>query len=263
MEKVKYMYYNNFSTDSLPEEIWIDVFGLDGLYEVSNLGRVKSVGRFVKTNKGSERWNKERILRQGNKTRCVTLSVENKQYGYTVQRLVYESFNQDFVDEGNNEVVERINKVKDNNRLENLRKVTIIQSRKNTTKKGCMIFERLNKYTKEKGVFKNGTLVSKECKNCNSQVEVSGFTYGVNTCKNCRNKEFKKNYVKREQITYAKLNGNFKKGVLISQKCKSCNIVKKIDLFQNSGIKGGRCSRCRDCTNTYYREKKLMKIKKI
>lgn len=253
------MYYNNFSTDYLPNEIWIDVFGFDGLYEVSNLGRVKSVGRFVKTCGGGERWNKERILRQGNKTRCVTLSIECKPYSFTVQRLVYESFNQDFVDEKNNEVVERINKIKDDNRLENLRKVTRKQSRKNTTDKGCMIFERFNNYTKENGVFKNGKLVSKKCKECKKQVSINDFTYGINTCKNCRNEINRSNYEKREQITYAKLNGTFKKGVLVSQKCNTCEINKKIDLFPNSGIKGGKCSRCRECTNKHYREKKAVK----
>ena len=121
-----------------------------------------------------------------------------------------------------------------------------------------MIFDRFNKYTKSNGVFKTGKLISKKCKECKKQVKTEGFTYGINTCKNCRNEINKNNYEKREQITYSKLYGTFKKGVLVSQKCNTCESDKKIDLFPNSGVKGGKCNRCRECTNTHYREKKAV-----
>ena len=37
------------SIDDLPNEIWKDIPGYKGLYQVSNLGRVKSLKRFFKT----------------------------------------------------------------------------------------------------------------------------------------------------------------------------------------------------------------------
>ena len=43
------------------EEIWKDVVGYEGLYQISNLGRIKSVERFRKGKKGSKTYCKERI----------------------------------------------------------------------------------------------------------------------------------------------------------------------------------------------------------
>lgn len=190
------MYYNNYQIEDLPNEVWVDVIGFDGVYEVSSLGRVKSCGRYVKTH-GGEKWNKPRILRQGNKTRCVTLSYEGITHPYTVQRLVYESFNLDFVDYSKGEVVERINKIKDDNRVENLKKSSFNEFVKNKTEKGCMIFDRYNNYTKEHGIFHDGKLISKKCKCCGKQKKPSEFTYGFNMCKDCRNDKSRTDYKTR------------------------------------------------------------------
>ena len=73
------------------EEIWKDIVGFEGLYQVSSLGRVKSFGE----------GKKERILaqRQGGKGYkenkgyyYVTLSKENKIYKKAVHRLVAIAF---------------------------------------------------------------------------------------------------------------------------------------------------------------------------
>lgn len=72
-------------------EIWKDVIGYEGLYQVSNLGRVKSLG-----NGGSKnsKFSSERILKT-----CeikgylrVTLSKDGKQKQYSVHRLVALAF---------------------------------------------------------------------------------------------------------------------------------------------------------------------------
>lgn len=39
--------YQNLSLEDLPNEIWKDVVGYEGLYQVSNLGRVKSLDRYA------------------------------------------------------------------------------------------------------------------------------------------------------------------------------------------------------------------------
>lgn len=44
-------------------EVWIPVLGYEGHYEVSNLGRVRSLDRFVRTAVGGKRFQKGRILR--------------------------------------------------------------------------------------------------------------------------------------------------------------------------------------------------------
>lgn len=62
----------NFSDEELEmpyedkkEEIWRDIKGYEGLYQVSNLGRVKSLERTVIDKIGRKRLYKERILRLG------------------------------------------------------------------------------------------------------------------------------------------------------------------------------------------------------
>lgn len=39
--------YQNLSLGNLPNEEWRDVVGYEGLYQVSNLGRIKSLDRYV------------------------------------------------------------------------------------------------------------------------------------------------------------------------------------------------------------------------
>ena len=53
--------YENLSVESLPNEEWRDIIGWEGLYQVSNLGRVKSLPRLHKSVHG-EYLSKERIL---------------------------------------------------------------------------------------------------------------------------------------------------------------------------------------------------------
>ena len=40
------------------DEEWKDIPGYEGLYQASNLGRIKSIDRYVK----GHNWNKEKIL---------------------------------------------------------------------------------------------------------------------------------------------------------------------------------------------------------
>ena len=74
------------------EEVWKPVVGYEGLYEVSNMGRVKSLGN-GKSNNSS--YSKERILK-GRKTHRgylrVNLYKNNKAKDYYIHRLVAEAF---------------------------------------------------------------------------------------------------------------------------------------------------------------------------
>lgn len=63
-------YYKNKSLESLEGEIWRDVKGFEGLYQVSNLGRIKSLDKFTlcgrdfKTNAPSIKKRKAKISAQ-------------------------------------------------------------------------------------------------------------------------------------------------------------------------------------------------------
>jgi hypothetical protein len=77
------------------EEVWMNIAGYDGLYEVSNLGNVKSLNRTV-IYKDGRTWDvKERILKQCNTTKgylFVNLSKNAKSYPHKVHQLVAVAF---------------------------------------------------------------------------------------------------------------------------------------------------------------------------
>ena len=80
----------------MDKEIWKDIVGYEGLYQVSNLGRVKSLKRRVYAGRGKMRWQYERILsdkkENGNGYKIVNLFKNGKGKNKYIHRLVAESF---------------------------------------------------------------------------------------------------------------------------------------------------------------------------
>ena len=82
------------------EEIWRDVKGYEGLYQVSNLGRVKSLERFIKTRKNKNGMNgyihKQESIRIPTKDYKgylrLSLCKEGKLKLFRIHRLVAEAF---------------------------------------------------------------------------------------------------------------------------------------------------------------------------
>lgn len=106
-------------------EIWKDIKDYEGLYQVSNLGRVKSLERNVPfTNRWGQRiahLQKERILKakkQFNGYLALALSKDGKHKTYLVHRLVAETF---ILKTDNQLQVDHINGDKTDNRVDNLR----------------------------------------------------------------------------------------------------------------------------------------------
>lgn len=81
----------------MTEEIWKDIEGYEGLYQVSNTGKVKSLVRYDPENPSGTR-SKERILLMDISTHThtqygrVTLCKYGKPYRYLVHRLVAKAF---------------------------------------------------------------------------------------------------------------------------------------------------------------------------
>lgn len=93
----------------MKKEYWKPVVGYEGLYEVSNFGRVKSI-----------RFGKERILKPGTDKRgylLVGLCKNNKQKTHKVHRLVMEAF---IPNTDNLPCVNHKDEDKTNNNVENL-----------------------------------------------------------------------------------------------------------------------------------------------
>ena len=77
-------------------EIWKDIAGYEGLYQVSNLGRVKSLERVVTNNKhGGKRIVQEAVMQatdNGHGYKIVGLNRERKRKNFYVHRLVASAF---------------------------------------------------------------------------------------------------------------------------------------------------------------------------
>ncbi len=89
------------------EEIFKDIEGFEGLYQISNLGRVYSVkrGKFLKPGKHTDNYSQVNLYKNG---KCKT---------YKIHRLVATAF---IPNPMNYKEVNHINEVKSDNRVENL-----------------------------------------------------------------------------------------------------------------------------------------------
>ena len=78
----------------MEKEIWKDVIGYEGLYQISNTGRIKSLEKYVKNHnkllKKSEKILKPQIIKKGYLR--IGLSKENVSKKFLIHRLVAETF---------------------------------------------------------------------------------------------------------------------------------------------------------------------------
>jgi len=130
------------------KEIFKDIVGYEGIYQVSNLGNVKTLSRMAKHFRGGEKLIHEKELKQnkdGAGYLCVGLYLNGKQIKKPIHRIVAECFLNP-IQSNVKIVVDHIDNNKYNNKVENLQYIT---HRENTYK------EKVNK-----GKFKGVTGVS-------------------------------------------------------------------------------------------------------
>ena len=102
------------------EEVWKDIEEYEGLYQVSNLGRVKSLNRYIISSNGKTLFYKEKILKlRKNKHGYlyVFLYKNTVQKFYTIHRLVANAF----IENPNNyPCINHKDENKENNKVSNL-----------------------------------------------------------------------------------------------------------------------------------------------
>lgn len=129
-------------------EQWKDIEGYEGLYQVSDLGRVKSLFNSYLRSDGRTNNKHERIVKQNidaYKYLCVNLSKKSNTKTIKTHKLVAFSF-LNHKPSGFKEVVDHYDNDKYNNTLNNLR---IVTNRQNSSK------DRKNKTSKFTGVYKS------------------------------------------------------------------------------------------------------------
>ena len=104
-------------------EIWKDIRDFEGWYQVSNLGRVRSLDRFINHYLGGKRLYKGSLVKQQNKRgyNIVRFKKDGKSYYFQVHRLVAI----EFIDDSKQDLqVNHIDGNKQNNNFLNLEWVT-------------------------------------------------------------------------------------------------------------------------------------------
>ena len=131
-------------------EIWKDIPGYEGMYQVSNLGRVKSLPKQWLTALGGKRSHDGIILKPQRKIGgyiIVRLPKDKKYKNFSVHQLVAMAF-LNHVPCKQKLVIDHINDIRTDNRLENLQ---IVTTREN-------VYKTQGKYSsKYKGVYWNKT----------------------------------------------------------------------------------------------------------
>lgn len=129
-------------------EIWKDIEGYEGKYQVSNLGRVKSLNY--------KRTGKERVIRlnfNNGGYLLVDLWKNGKGKKYTIHRLVAQAF---ISNPCNKPCVDHINTIQTDNRVENLRWVSYKENSNNVlTKEHISISLIGNQHLSKKVICEN------------------------------------------------------------------------------------------------------------
>ena len=110
--------------DNFRNEEWRDIKGYEGLYQISNLGRIKSFDKVIAQKNNSTAIKKGRILKPSTSHSGyyqIVLSKQSIRKSYKVHRLIWLAF-YGSIPEGYE--VNHINEIKTDNRLSNLNLMT-------------------------------------------------------------------------------------------------------------------------------------------
>lgn len=157
------------------KEIWKDIEGFEGYYQVSNYGQVKSLDRYIECTNGDIHYTRhvpERILRQ--QLDCdgyyrINLIRSNHEKGFGVHRLVAQAF---VPNPENKPTVNHIDGNKQNNHVSNLEWATYQEQNDHAVKLGLRSSETMRPaYEKSMTVIKQQVMCIETGQVFESQIE--------------------------------------------------------------------------------------------
>lgn len=112
---------------NLQDEVWVDCYILPNFYEVSNMGRIR------------RKDNKQLLGTEDKKRKYIDIKLTDPNTGTVknnkAHRLIYFSFNKNLLSNNlENITIDHINGVRNDNRLDNLRALTLIDNNKEKEK---------------------------------------------------------------------------------------------------------------------------------
>lgn len=164
------------------KEVWKDIAGYEGMYQISNLGRVKSLDRYVDYGYSSA-YRKGRVLKEGKATGGY-LQVELWKNKKTIQGLIHRLVAEAFIPNPDNlPQVNHKDENKQNNRVDNLEWCTS----KDNINYGTGIKRRVEKISvKIIQCALDGTEIKEYC-SINEAARQTGISAG-NICLCCKGK---------------------------------------------------------------------------
>lgn len=130
-------------------EEWRPIKGYEGKYEISSMGRVKALPKFVNHSRNSNYkvFHGEKVIKSannGNGYRYISLTINGKRKNHYIHRLVADAFLGGIPD---GMVVDHIDHNRGNNAVENLR---IVTQKENTNHSRHLMLEGMKKRRKPK-----------------------------------------------------------------------------------------------------------------
>lgn len=157
----------NVGSMNKEQEIWKPVVGFEGYYEVSNLGRVRSLDRTVIRSNGIVQTLRGKVKDVKNNAYgypCVTLCKDGISRQTTLHRIIAEAF---IPNPDNKPEIDHINTIREDFRLENLRWVSHKENMHNPISKERVY---INSHTKEATKKNNATKVARNRKTAPKRV---------------------------------------------------------------------------------------------